>query len=113
MFEMIPEWNKKSCASAQFLSEEAGDSHPAGHSYSWSSYFTQDKGGRFPDTNTGLKKAPSPRFFLEVPAEASEQKEEVKQDSRSLELREEFVTLSYPPEVCLVVIWKLQKYFCT
>lgn len=85
----------KSCVSPQFLSQEAGGSHPAGHSYSWNSYFIQDKGGRFPDTNTGFKTPPCPRLFLKVPAEASEQKVEVKQDLRSLELREEFVTPSY------------------
>lgn len=41
-------------------------------------------------------KNPCPRFILKVAAEASEQKAEAKQDLKSLELRGEFVTPSYP-----------------
>lgn len=49
---MIPQWNNK-VVEVHNSSETEQDTH---HSYSWSSYFPQDKGGTFPDTNTGLKK---------------------------------------------------------
>lgn len=52
-------------------SEEARGTHPpklgaAGHSYLWTSYFTQDKGGICPDTNTGLKAT-----FSQIPFKSS------------------------------------------
>lgn len=92
---------------------EAAGTHPsepgaAGHCYSWTSYFPQDKGGTRPDTTQGSKH-PSPKFLLKVPAGASEQKAEVKHHLRSSKLREEFVTPSYASGCVLLLIWKVRK----
>jgi len=69
---MTPWWNKKKFEWKPTIQQsEAGGIHPskpgaAGHCYLWTSYFTQDKGGRRPDPNTGLKTS-----FSQVPLKSS------------------------------------------